>query len=65
MRIKMQWIRVSSVDGLVVYPDQASKGRVYTARPPPLFIFSLIVSSSNCMVNFSAMKLTKKFIAPL
>jgi superfamily I DNA/RNA helicase len=23
------------------------------------------VSSSNCMVNFSAMKLTKKFIAPL
>ena len=24
-----------------------------------------VVSSSNCMVNFSAMKLTKKFIAPL
>ena len=23
------------------------------------------VSSSNCMVNFSAMKLTKKFITPL
>jgi hypothetical protein len=42
MQIKMQWIRVSSVDGLVVYPDQASKGRVYTARPTPSFIFSLI-----------------------
>jgi hypothetical protein len=26
---------------------------------------AILVSSSNCMVNFSAMKLTKKFIAPL
>jgi putative DNA primase/helicase len=27
--------------------------------------YGFFVSSSNCMVNFSAMKLTKKFIAPL
>jgi O-methyltransferase involved in polyketide biosynthesis len=39
--------------------------RAYHAMHDTPKIFDDFVSSSNCMVNFSAMKLTKKFIAPL
>ena len=41
----------------------SSQSRRFEIIKPVFVGFS--VSSSNCMVNFSAMKLTKKFIAPL